>query len=423
MLLGETLHQLDAFVGILHGVKAMADPLHADVLRLHVGDELPRGQLITKSVQEVFRGAIDGAAEARPDGKDSADEGTDQILARACRHNRVVSARHGGSVIRDDLDDHFHELPRIHGDVLLEPQQAKNTADSVPLLDDIVDRNAAVVVNLTGFIADRRDEVGGLADETFGLGLLVVHRNVRRLEFLGRNDRPGRYELVVGCLDLFGVIVKRIGNDDAGFAKGLVLGVRCLVRTPGLGSGVAELHLPGQHLGAGAGCPHHERLGEPAVLDRRRDLMLGRTADFTEADKHLDGRVLLIAQKVVEQAGAGVGIAADGDPLVHAVGGPGNDVVRLIGHAAGDGDEPHRAGTVQLGHLDVVHRSGGVPDLEGARLDAADGRRTDDPLVFRLGGLAQDSCVSLRHTLGDHGDRSNRVGLQRLHRAFERRAL
>jgi len=82
---------------------------------------------------------------------------------------------------------------------------------------------------------------------------------------------------------------------------------------------MAELHLARQYLGTGACRPHDERLGQSAVLDRCHDGVLGCSADFTQTDKHLDVGILLVAEQMVEQAGAGMGVSADGDAFIHAV--------------------------------------------------------------------------------------------------------
>lgn len=69
---------------------------------------------------------------------------------------------------------------------------------------------------------------------------------------------------------------------------------------------------------------------------------------FAIPGSHRHFRVVLVAQKVVNEASAGVAVAADCHPLVHAVGVARDDVVEFVGHAAALRHIRHRARSVQL---------------------------------------------------------------------------
>ena len=84
-------------------------------------------------------------------------------------------------------------------------------------------------------------------------------------------------------------------------------------------------------------------------------------------------------------------------PLVEPVGVARDDVVRLVGHAAGLAHEAHVAGPMQLGLDDVLDCAAGVADLEPAGDDAAHSRRADYPLARLLGHPAELAALALGH--------------------------
>lgn len=58
---------------------------------------------------------------------------------------------------------------------------------------------------------------------------------------------------------------------------------------------------------------------------------------------------------MVDEGGAGVAVTTDSNTLVDTVGGCGDDVVELVGHAAGLGDVADGTLAVELGGDNVVH--------------------------------------------------------------------
>lgn len=98
---------------------------------------------------------------------------------------------------------------------------------------------------------------------------------------------------------------------------------------------MAELHFGLQESCYGTDGPGDDGLVDPARLDSLDDAVLLDTADLAEEDKDLCFWVVLVAQHVVDEGGSGISVTANGDALVDTVGVCGDDVVELVGHAAG----------------------------------------------------------------------------------------
>lgn len=64
-------------------------------------------------------------------------------------------------------------------------------------------------------------------------------------------------------------------------------------------------------------------------------------------------------------------VSTDGHTFKNTIGGAGDDVVELVGHAAWARHVGHAAGAIELWGEDVVQHASSVPDLEAARLDSS----------------------------------------------------
>lgn len=165
----------------------------------------------------------------------------------------------------------------------------------------------------------------------------------------------------------------------------LVLGDGRFQIRVGRRAGMSKLDLGGKHAGARSNGPGDDWLRNGAVLDGFDDTVLLDTANLTEQQQNFALGVRLVAEEMVDEGGAGVSVAANGDTLVDAIGVLGDDVVQLVGHAAGLGHVADGSVAVQLGRDDVVHHAAGVADLERAGFDAADSGRANDRDSLFLG--------------------------------------
>ena len=232
---------------------------------------------------------------------------------------------------------------------------------------------------------------------------------------------PSASQFLENLADFVAEGVEGIRHDRARVAQRGVLRVGGLRRAAGLRARVPELHARGEHFGAGARHPNHERFGDPPVFERVHDGVFFGSAQLAQADEHLDGGVGLVAQEMVEQARAGVGVTADGDALVDAVGVARHDVEGLVGEAAALADVADAAGAVQFGVDDVIRWPAGIADFERARRQPADRRRADDDLAQFARLCRHDTRLAFRHALGDDGDGANIRQRQRLHGRGKRR--
>mmetsp|Transcript_98915 Transcript_98915/g.318948 ORF Transcript_98915/g.318948 Transcript_98915/m.318948 type:complete len:414 (+) Transcript_98915:204-1445(+) len=184
VLLGEVLDDDHALVGIrqrLDSVPDAHDELVVLLATLH--EALRRHARIVRFLKHPGR-IIQSSAEAGTDGQQTRDEGRNEVLAGAGRHDGVVGSAHRWAVVRSDHQDHLDELAAGLREALPEPEQGEHAADAQVLAEDVRDRHAAVLELLATVVGDGGDEVGGLADQSQLLGPSVVQRHCGR-HFLG----------------------------------------------------------------------------------------------------------------------------------------------------------------------------------------------------------------------------------------------
>jgi hypothetical protein len=297
----------------------------------------------------------------------------------------------GRSMVRGQLEDHLDEFASVRGQSSLEPEKGEDTSDSDLLLEDVRDPHAGVEELLASLVGDGGDEGGGLSDHaellekarreerrstsdqkrvetkeaiekkkgrtkigSTHLSPLVVHGDERRLDLLLDGDGSVGDEGVVGLLERLRELLKGVGNDEASLFHGLVLLVGRLERRVGHRTGVSELDLGREHLGASTDGPGDDGLLDGSVLDGLDDSVLLGSTDLSEEDEHLALRVLLVSEEVVDEGRSGVSVSSNGDSLVSSVGNDGEDVVKLVGHSSGLGDVTDGSGSVELGGENVV---------------------------------------------------------------------
>lgn len=182
---------------------------------------------------------------------------------------------------------------------------------------------------------------------------------------------------------------------------------------------MAELDLGLEHASNGTNGPCDNWLGDLARLDRLNDAVFLNTTNLTEEDDDLAVRVGLVTENVVDEGGTGVPVATNGNTLEHTVGRVGDDVIELVGHAAGLGDVRDGTRAVELGGNNVVHHATRVADLERTGPDATDGGGADDGDALLLGNVEDLPGTSLRHALGDDGDALDLWEFHQLHGGLE----
>mmetsp|Transcript_89830 Transcript_89830/g.249790 ORF Transcript_89830/g.249790 Transcript_89830/m.249790 type:complete len:306 (-) Transcript_89830:296-1213(-) len=164
VLLRELLDDDDALVRVRQGLHPVADAHDELVGLLHLVDELLGADAAVVRLGEHLRGVVQGTAEPRPDGEQPAAERRHEVLPRPGADDGVVGAADGGPVVRRDHQDHLDELRASRGELPAEPEQRDHAADAQIPVEDIRDRDAAVLELLTTIVGDGGDEVRGLAD-------------------------------------------------------------------------------------------------------------------------------------------------------------------------------------------------------------------------------------------------------------------
>eukprot|EP00047_Mylnosiga_fluctuans_P002395 m.224315 g.224315 ORF g.224315 m.224315 type:complete len:1021 (+) comp11078_c0_seq1:64-3126(+) len=422
MLLDILLDDGDAHVGILERLDTMANAHDQLVLAAHVSHKVLRRLATIICNSELAGSTIKRASEPIANGQQAGAERRHEVLAGARSHDGIVGARHGRAVVGRDHQAHLDELAGIRRQSALEPEQADDAANANVVLEDVCDWHAGVAQLLAAVVRDRADKVGGLADQAQLLGPLEVDGDARRRRLGLRHDDACRDQRLVRRLDHIAQRVEAGRDDGARRAQRRVLRHGGLALGVGAGAGVAKLHLGGEHAGARADAPGHERLGDAARLERRADLVLLDATKLAKKDGHLYARVILEAQEMVHERRARIAVASDGHTLVHAVGVARHDVVELVAHATGARDVRHAAGAVEARGNDVVDGPAGVADLEAARLDAADGRGADDVLAQTARVVIQFAREVLGDALCDDCDDLDLVKLQGVHRRLVRAA-
>jgi hypothetical protein len=323
----------------------------------HRVDEFSRGHAGLETTGHLGGGTVKGTSKSVTDGQETGTERRDEVLAGTGGDDGVHGTRNGGTVVGGQLQDHLDELAGIVGQTTLEPQERDDSSETDLLLEDVRDPHSGVHELLTTLVRDGRDEGGGLSDHAELLSPLVVHGNVGRVTLFPRGDGTLRDELLVGRLQDGGQVLESVGNDETGSLHGGVLGVGGLEVRVGHRTGVTELNLGGEHLGAGTDGPGDDGLLDDALLDGVDDSVLFDTSDLSQEDEHLALGVLLVTEQVVDKGGTGVSVTSDGDTLVGTVGSERQDVVQLVGHSTGLGDVTDGSGSVELGSDNVVHHT------------------------------------------------------------------
>lgn len=381
----------------------------------HGVNEVTGRKALVVSAGELLSGAVKSTTETGADGQETRDESRDQVLAGTGGDDGVHGTRNGGTVIGSKHEHHLEELGGVVGQTAAEPKKRHDTTNTDVVLEDVGNGHAGVEKLLSTVIGDGGDEGSGLTDETKLLGPGVVNGDLGNGGLVLGLDAALGNEVLVDLGENSGQLLESLGNVEAGLAHSLVLDGGGLELRVGERTSVAELDLSGEHTSDSADSPGDNGLGDDAGLDGLDHTVLLNTTDLTEKDEDLALRVGLVAKHVVNESGTGVPVATNGNTLVHTIGGLGNDVVELVGHATRLGDVTNGTLAVKLGGNDVVHHATSVTNLVSTGLDATDGGRANDGDTLLLGDVKDLTCTSLGDTLSDDGDRLDLGELHELH--------
>jgi hypothetical protein len=120
----------------------------------HRVDELTGGEASLVSASELSSGTIKGTTEAVTDGKETSNEGRNEVLSGTSGDDGVHRSRNGGSVVGGELENHLEELGGVGGKATLEPEEGDDTSDSDLLREDVRDGHAGVEELLTALVGD-----------------------------------------------------------------------------------------------------------------------------------------------------------------------------------------------------------------------------------------------------------------------------
>ena len=402
-------------VSTMFGSFWVATKLTELVLLPHAVDEVARRETLVVCAGELLSSAVKGTTETGTNGQETRNEGRDKVLAGTGGDDGVHGTGHSGTVVGSKHEDHLEELGSVVGETAAEPQERHDTTDTDVVLEDVGNGHAGVEELLATVVGDGGDEGSRLTDETELLGPRVVNGDLGNSGLRLGLDAALGDEVLVDLGEDGGEVLEGLGNVEASGTHGLVLDGSGLELRVGERTGVAELDLGGEHTSDGTNGPGDNGLGDDAGLDGLNNAVLLNTTDLTEKDKDLALRVGLVAEHVVDESGTGVPVATNGNTLVHTVGGLGNDVVELVGHATGLGDVTNGTLAVKLGGNDVVHHATSVTDLVSTGLDTADSGRANDGDTLLLGNVEDLTCAPLRNTLSDDGNRLDLGELHELH--------
>lgn len=386
VLLDELLDELDTEIGVVAGLDLVANTGDKLVLLAHGVDEVTGAETLVEGLGELLSGAIQGTTETRTDGQETRNESTDKILASTGGNDGVHGTGNGGTVIGSEHENHLKELAGVRGQAAAEPQERHDTTNANILSEDIGDGHTGVEQLLATVVGDGGDEGSGLTDETELLGPGVVDGDLGHNGLGGGGDVALLELSVVDLLEDLGEVLEGLGDVDASFTHGLVLGDSSLEIGVGGGTGVAELDLGLEHAGAGSDSPGNDGLGDGAVLDGLDHTVLLNTTDLTEQHKDLALGLGLVAEQVIDEGGTGVTITTNGNTLEHTVGVLGDNVVQFVGHTTGLGDVADGTLAVQLGGDNVVHHTTSVTDLVRTGLDATNSSGANNGDALLLGG-------------------------------------
>lgn len=386
VLLDELLDQLNTEVRVVAGLDTVTDTGDKLVLLSHGVNKVTRAHALVKGLGKLLSSTVQGTTEARTNGQQTGDESGDEVLAGTGGDDGVHGTRDSGTVVGSKHKNHLQELAGVGREAAAEPQKRHDTTDANVLLEDVGDGHTGIEQLLATIVGDGGDEGSGFTDETQLLGPRVVNGDLGDHGLgLGLNGAVGD-QVLVDLAQQLRHVLEGVGNVNASFTHGLVLGNGGLQVRVGRGTSMAELDLSLEHAGAGTNGPSNDGLGDSTVLDGLNDTVLLDTTDFTEQQEDLALRLVLEAEQVVDESGTGVTVTTDGHTLIDTVGVLGNDVVQLVGHTTGLGDVANGSLAVELGCNNVVHHTTGVTDLVGTRLDTTDGSGADDGDALLLGG-------------------------------------
>lgn len=374
------------------------------VLLPHGVDEVTGRETLVVCAGELLSGAVKSTTETRTNGQETRNESRDEILAGTSGDDGVHGTGHSGTVVGSKHEDHLEELGSVVGKTAAEPKERHDTTDTDVVLEDVGNGHAGVEELLATVVGDGGDEGSGLTDKTELLGPGVVDGDLGNSGLRLGLDAALGDEVLVDLGEDGGEVLEGLGDVEASVTHGLVLDGGGLELGVGERTGVTELDLSGEHTSDSTDGPSDNGLGDDAGLDGLDDAVLLNTTDLTEKDENLALRVGLVTEHVVDESGTRVPVTTNGNTLVDTVGGLGNDVVELVGHATGLGDVTDGTLAVELGGDDVVHHATSVTDLVRTGLDATDGGGANDGDTLLLGNVEDLTGTPLGDTLSNDGN-------------------
>lgn len=296
VLLDKLLDQLNTEVRVVAGLDTVTDTGDELVLLSHGVDKVTRAHALVKGLGELLSSTVQGTTETRTNGQQTGDESGDEVLAGTSGDDGVHGTRDSGTVVGSKHENHLQELAGVGREAAAEPQKRHDTTDTNVLLEDIGDGHTGVEELLATVVGNGGDEGSGLTDETQLLGPRVVNGDLGD-DGLGLGlDGAAGDQVLVDLAQQLRHVLEGVGNVNASFTHGLVLGNGGLQVRVGGGTSVTELDLGLEHASASTNGPSNDGLGDGTILDGLNDTVLLDTTDFTEQQEDLALRLVLEAE-------------------------------------------------------------------------------------------------------------------------------
>mmetsp|Transcript_2352 Transcript_2352/g.3694 ORF Transcript_2352/g.3694 Transcript_2352/m.3694 type:complete len:201 (+) Transcript_2352:1872-2474(+) len=191
---------------------------------------------------------------------------------------------------------------------------------------------------------------------------------------------------------------------SASLLQGLILGAGSFEVALRQGTGVTKLHFKGKDGSAGSNAPCNQWFVDATALDSLTDFILIDATDFPQQYEHMHGRIVVIAQQMIDKSGSWVSITSNSDTFVDTIRISADDIIQFVTHTTRLGNVCHGTWSVELGHDNVIEHTSGISDTETTWFDTTHGGWTNDSNALVVCLLVELTSLGLRNTFGNNGN-------------------